>query len=251
MFFKEEPKRKSNTTPTKFDMECAETLHKWVVEKLNIKRKWSQKEWANEFRILRKEGPNEKTIRSRLRWFCKHGLIEEYKAPPIRSARSFRKYFHEWLEDSFSRYEKRNPAVKSISEDAMKLVREFTVYVHWPKDSAKQVPATIEAGMINHRKMIEKLKKIAERQNSKDINQIGLRRYIERMLSVWSAKLHFMRVWMRRVHNDVVHWEDWNGQLRYFVFSMRHRWFHGMLIEESKEYCGTDRLYKSLMEALK
>lgn len=234
--------KSSNTTPSEFDFQCAQTLHDIVSNARRRRGRWSHKKWANEFRILRQELENgQERIQKALDFYKLN--VNKKGIPKIDGPPSFRRCFN-WLEDSLARSQEASQQV-AITPEA-KAIAERLYLKHWPKGSRSQVAATVQISLDRLARFRKQIfakfdlegHKIHERLANRVLTQIG-------------QPAHFVEQWMLSVNKDVENWDGWSGNLTGMAFHPDSKRFQRMGRQWTEAYCSVPSKWDQLMERLK
>jgi hypothetical protein len=92
---------------------------------------------------------------------------------------------------------------------------------HWPLGSGSQLPTIVGTSAERYTMTRRTLRQYHASLVINDADYM-LSRYV---CSKMSTTASFLDLWFDRVHQRVVHWEDWSGDLEYFVFDIHHPMF--------------------------
>lgn len=242
MPFIQTSKQTSNTTPTEFDFQCAQTLHDVVSKARRRTGRWSHKKWANEFRILRQELEDGKNrIRQALHFYKLH--VGEKGVPKIDGPPSFRRCFN-WLEDVMKRYQGAERPTEITPE--AKAIAQRLHGKHWPKGSREQVALAVQVSL-------DRLAKFRKQVSAKfDLEGHKIHeRLASRILTNIGQHAHFVEQWFLAVNKDIQNWDDWSGDLMSMAFDPTSKRFRRMGREWTEAYCAVPEKFDQLMERLK
>jgi len=205
------------------------TLATFLRSKLSKKRKLIGnssvlKNWANSFRLLRKEVGEEDLIEV-LEWYCSH--VGEEFVPVAYSASSFRNKFVR-IQDAMNRSRKRKQSKPSFSfspkerKEITHILTYLSSTLNWPKDSSKELPFLIEEAFFIYRNFRTKLYKM----------KIGLvrcpapkKRIVQIIYDLLPSTSSFVREWCEQGHSRIANWDEWSGNVNMLRFSLDHKLF--------------------------
>jgi hypothetical protein len=203
-------------------------LHEHVVEVLKIRKPWSKSKWANEFRILEDQlnGDRER-ITTVLHWLL------TTKLSWVQSAESFRKKFLQLEEKAAGDY-----TTVAVTEWAEGVAEMLKTFYFWPKNSGKQLPAAVQVSIDN-------LKPFSIFTRTREPDSFG--QLVAANMPAWTD---FIERWFESVNKRVYKWEDWDGNLMRYVFTVDSERFQQMGQQWAAEY-GDSSLWPKLMKEYK
>lgn len=232
---------------------CAARLHAALVKKMRLPSigKRGMSRWTKSFiLLLQAKGNDTARVEKVLTWCEQNPTMFR-----IESAEGFRKYF-----DFFEKKaESKAPAARKLGpvppdqldEATPKVIQSF-YSLRWPKGSASQLEAAVDASVKNYRAFAKKWGKVnakvqaAAAGTSKAIDLKGFFRRVESEYGMYYLVANVSR-WFKKVHADVAKWEGWNGDLSRYVYAMTHE----KVIQRGKSIAsdyGDVKLWDRMME---
>ena len=173
--------------------------------------------WANEFRLLRRNHPDEE-IEGVLTWF-ELNVTDKY-TPVIYSAAGFRRKFAQ-LVDASNRGTKRTAEITDL---ARRIQRDLGDLI-WPGDEKKDELTAIQLSVDAYTEFLVKLRG----------GQTGLARYLYETVPAISV---FMEGWFVQIHRMAWEWDEWQGNLLGSVVSTESKRFRRIVNNWCGEYLG-------------
>jgi len=237
------PETTSQSTPSKFDVDCATKLKETLQSKNLVTRPVSIKKWSNEFRILRKT--NKKAIiKSVLKWYCDKAR-QKYVSVAL-SAGSFRRKFDNLKHQSENQFTSSSPKEHKEYDTITKALYDELKHLHWPKGTKTQLLDAIQDSVLEYDLFWKALLTVTKRA---DVPTGVLRLAKELKGSIPSQKT-FVRTWFETINKSVENWEGWSGNLRSMALKRDHKKFQALGRGWSDDYCGEPGRWDKLVEVM-
>lgn len=231
MFYEEyqSSSREKNSTKHK---DCATKLKKWVASQ-HFPISQIRNNWANQFRLLAKEIPQER-IDKALDWYCENATKKT--KPRLLTGRQFREHFV-WLEDIMRQ------EIREVSPMASAIAERLS-YLVWPKGSEKDLPTAVQLTIDNYKPFVDWIQREETNDGKEPIHR--LMRYLNDVLP---GPRKMADSWMHKVWDRIHNWDEWNGNLRSEALTIDGKRFQSYLRELANEYSGNfSKLIPKLME---
>lgn len=243
-FFKEfDTPPPTNKPPTPFDVGAGRFLYRNLSKARLCKHRPDYQAWGNHIRLLRTvDGVPPQRVRLVLEWYVKN--IRDPHMPQAHSTKTFRAKFRA-IEAAMQRGA--DPAVKSITDHARKLVKQAGLY--WPASVTEDdVLFVTQASINNYTAFLKGLRRIRDDPTLHRYTR-GLADYINRFTCQDVDAM--VLCWLTETHSAVHHTHGWAGNLRRWAWRPQHRryavpWGRAW----AADYIGNPAAYDTLLELL-
>lgn len=216
------------------DRDRAQQLRSGLVAKgVHLARRWSQKKWTEQFRILRQDLNDDQRLDRVFRWYLKN-VGGDY-VPEALCAETFRKKFTQ-IERAMGRDKDAVAAEVKVSQEAKEMV-DFYKNLGWPKGSKDLLPAATQLSLDNYHKFRKKLQQVKN----------PLVGHAEQILIKFAGG--FIPTWFRLVHEKWANWPKWSADLKSMTFHPNHKLFVELARGWMRDYCGNPGVYDKLLES--
>lgn len=214
-----------------------------------ITRAFKLHQWSHYFKMLNEKYPEE-TIQNVLQFFL-HNITNK-NLPKIYSAKTFSINFHK-LQEYMNSIPDSSPASPESLSLTAKLMR-----LHWPNGIDRMLPSIIERSKENYAHFLSLLNnamrklEVATRNGDKREEKVKSKKLLSLIDKLTSTILmqpkFFLELWMEKVHRRIEKWQDYSGDSRWLVFTVKHPVFEAICRDITYTYCGDSRRFDQLME---
>jgi hypothetical protein len=213
---------------TPFDLECTKIL-KLNCEKNSKPAIWRNKDEARYFKDLRKVIKDPDYLLDVLEWYCSHlKRPSMFKLPTCTSPKEFRNQWN-WINERYQKsdeFKNRPIPLSPLAQQILKSLHKRT----WPKGSKEQLANAVQLSLTDYTDFKDRLK------NTKFSTRLqSIVNYLVKKLPSPST---FIEVWFLQLHDNVVTWERWAGDLDPYRFSVDSKKFNQQMKGLVASYCG-------------
>jgi hypothetical protein len=240
--------------PSKY-RDIAKKLQAAIKEGKKIGRRCSPS-WVLEIQRLAKELDGDtKRIETAVAWYAKNARGQG--VPSIIDGKTLRKHFV-WLEDAMRRGESA-PKKVTPSDDALKIVSHLQRYI-WPNGCDNQLPEAVEVSLRRYEKFRKAVYNLSVQLDAEYDKQwagkkikkgkTSFHNTVKHIASIMPDRREFVRCWFEAVWKSIYKWDDFSGNLKTFVFSVRNRRFMGMGQHWTASYTASVGIWEQLLERI-
>lgn len=222
-----EPLIGDNTTTTSpLFADWAHRLHTIAVTVHRQARRWRERDWADQFRLLLADcDGDEARVEAALAWYEQHAADTALIAP-IKSAEAFRARFFKDLEEKVlgKHWTQTRPGkaqAVAVTDEAQNLADRLREDRDWLRGSAAELPATVQLSLTYATALCRTLAVITDA-----ISPQGGPRVVGGPIALLEAfyamskkykPVHVVSMYMKRVYTDLHGWKKWKGNLTTFA----------------------------------
>ena len=125
----------------------------------------------------------------------------------------------------------------------------------WPRGSRRQLPGVVQASLDEYHGFLDRrntlLRSMPSETDSKGITRgIKLKRLLKFLVETMPAPSAFVETWMREVHDNIVNWDSWSGNLGSMGVKIQGKRFQNMGRDWTQSYFGEEVQWDKLMEKM-